>query len=117
VSFNYFFFFLWLYNPILGLGSLHETFRFISVTYSRTVGRTPWTGDQLVQRHLLTAPGDCDDDGEIGGMNGFGRGNRSTRRNLAPPPPCPPQIPVANPGRRGGKPATNRFSYAAALIT
>jgi hypothetical protein len=36
---------------------------------SRTVGRTPWTGDQL------SAPGECDDDGEVGGMNGFGRGN------------------------------------------
>jgi hypothetical protein len=53
------FFFLWLYSPILGLGRLHETFRFISVTKSRTVGRTPWTGDQLVARPLLTAPGDC----------------------------------------------------------
>jgi hypothetical protein len=26
---------------------------------SRTVGRTPWTGDQLVVRSLLTAPDDC----------------------------------------------------------
>jgi hypothetical protein len=32
---------LWLYSPILGLGRLHETFRFITVTRSRTVGRTP----------------------------------------------------------------------------
>jgi hypothetical protein len=67
---------LWLYIPIFGLGRLHETFRFISVTRSRTVGRTPSTGDQLVARPLLTAPGDCDDDdGEVGGMNGVGRGN------------------------------------------
>jgi hypothetical protein len=72
-------FFVWLYSPILGLGRLHETFRFISVTRSRTVSSTPSTGDQLVARLLLTAPGDCDD-GEVGGMNGFGRGNRSTRR-------------------------------------
>jgi hypothetical protein len=35
-----------------GLGRLHETFRFTSVTRSRTVGRTPWTGDQLVARPL-----------------------------------------------------------------
>jgi hypothetical protein len=28
-------------------------------------------GDKLVARLLLTAPGDCDD-GEVGGMNGFG---------------------------------------------
>jgi hypothetical protein len=77
------------YHPILGLGSLHETFRFISVTRSRTVGRTPWTGDQLVARTLLTAPGDCDD-GEVGGMNGFGRENRSTWRKPAPTPVCSP---------------------------
>jgi hypothetical protein len=111
------FFFLWLYSPILGHGRLHETFRFISVTRSRRVSRTPWTGDQLVARHLLTGPGDCDDDGEDGGMNGFGRGNRSTRRNPAPTPLCPPHIPDsgANPGRRGRKPATNRFSYGAAM--
>jgi hypothetical protein len=46
---------LWLYSPSLGLGRLHETFRFISVTRSRTIGRTPWTGDQVVTRPLLTA--------------------------------------------------------------
>jgi hypothetical protein len=57
-------FFLLLYSLILGLGRLHETFRSISVTRSRTVGRTPWTGDQLIARPLLPAPGECDDDGE-----------------------------------------------------
>jgi hypothetical protein len=31
-------------------------------------------GDQLVTRTLLTAPGDFDD-GEVGGMNGFGKEN------------------------------------------
>jgi hypothetical protein len=56
--------FLWLYSPILGLGRLHETLRFISVPRSRTVGWTPWTSDQLIARPLLTAPDDCDDDGE-----------------------------------------------------
>jgi hypothetical protein len=95
-------FFLWLYNPILGLGRLHETFRFISVTRSTTVGRTPWTRDQLVARPPLTAPGDCDDDGEVGGMNGFGKGNRSTRRKPAPTPLCPAQIPLARTGREPG---------------
>jgi hypothetical protein len=54
--------------------------------------------DQLVARPLLTAPGDCDDDGEVGGMNGFGRGNRSTRRKPAAMSLCPPQIPLARPG-------------------
>jgi hypothetical protein len=75
------FFFLWLYSPILGLGSLHETFRFISVSKSRTIGRTPWTGDQLVARPLLTTSGDCDD-GEVDGMNGFGRGTEVLGENL-----------------------------------
>jgi hypothetical protein len=31
-------------------------------------------------------------------MNGFGRGNRSTRRKPAPTSLCPPQIPLAKPG-------------------
>jgi hypothetical protein len=47
------------------------------------------------------------------------RGNRSTRRKPAPVPLCLPQIPHddlgSNPGRRGGKPATNRLSYATAF--
>jgi hypothetical protein len=86
---------------------------FTSVTSSRTVSRTPWTGDHLVARPLLTAPGDCED-GEVGGMNGIGRGNRSTRRKPAPTPHFLPQIREAKSGRRGGKPATNRFSYGAA---
>jgi hypothetical protein len=64
---------------------------------------------------ILPAPGDYDD-GEIGGM--IGGGNRSTRRKPAPVPFYPPQTPHAcpgsNPGRRGGKPATNRLSYGTA---
>jgi hypothetical protein len=39
-------------QPNSGLGRLHKTFRFTSVTRSRTVGRTPWTDDQLVARPL-----------------------------------------------------------------
>jgi hypothetical protein len=59
-----------------------------------------------------------DDYGAIAGMK-IGRGNRSTRRKPAPASLCPPQIPhdqiwARNPGRRGGKPATNRLSYGAA---
>jgi hypothetical protein len=42
---------------------------------------------------LLYKPRMIDDDyGAIGGMR-IGRGNRSTRRKLAPVPLCPPQIP------------------------
>jgi hypothetical protein len=80
---QYNFFFLWLYNPILGLGRLHETFHLISVTRSRTVGGTPWMGVQLVARPLLTAQGDCND-GEIGGMNGFGRGKQKYSEKTCP---------------------------------
>jgi hypothetical protein len=76
-------FFLWFYSPILGLGCLHETFRFISVTRSRTVGRTFWTGDQLVARLLLSAPGDCDG-GEVGGMNGFWHGKPKYSEKTCP---------------------------------
>jgi hypothetical protein len=108
---------LWLYSSNFGLGRLHETFRFISVTRSRTVSSTPWT-DQLVTRALLTAPGDYDG-GEVGGMNGFGRGNRNTRRKHSPNLLCPPQIPLARPGHepgpRGRKPANSRFSCGAAI--
>jgi hypothetical protein len=43
---------------------------------------------------------DGDDDGEVGGMNGFGRGNRSTRRKHAPTPLCPSQIPLDRPPAR-----------------
>jgi hypothetical protein len=63
---------------------------------------TPWTRDHLVARPLLTAMGERDD-GEIGGMNGFGRGNRSTRRKPAPTPLCPSKIPLARPGREPGR--------------
>jgi hypothetical protein len=63
---------------------------------------------------------DEDDCGEIGGMK-IGRGNRSTRRKPAPAPLYPPQIPhdqtrARTPACHGGKPATNRLSYGAALM-
>jgi hypothetical protein len=73
-------------------------------------------GTTATNRPIVPASRDYDD-GEIGGMI-IGRGNRSTRRNPAPVPLCPPQTPHAcpdaNPGRRGGKPATNRLSYGKA---
>jgi hypothetical protein len=72
-------------------------------------------GIAVTNRPIVPAS-DHYDDGEFGGM--IGRGNRSARRKPAPVPLCPPQTPHAcpdaNPGRRGGKPATNcfsRFSY------
>jgi hypothetical protein len=73
-------------------------------------------GTPATKRSIVPAPGNYDD-GEIGGM--IGRGNQSTRRKLDSVPLCPPQTPHAcpdaNPGRRGGKPATNRLSYGTAL--
>jgi hypothetical protein len=48
-------------------------------------------GTAATNRPIVPAPGD--DDGEIGGM--IGRVNRSTRRNPAPVPLCPPQTPHA----------------------
>jgi hypothetical protein len=81
-------------------------------------------GDQLgplgtaaTNRPIVPAPGDYDN-GEIGGM--VGKGNRSTRRKPTPVPLYPPQSPTccpdANPGRRGGKPASNRLSYGTAFL-
>jgi hypothetical protein len=52
---------------------------------------------------IVPAPGDCED-GEVGGMNGFGRENRSTVRKPAPTPLYPPQITLARPGREPGPP-------------
>jgi hypothetical protein len=76
-------------------------------------------GTSVTEWPIVPAPGDYDD-GEIGGMK-IGRGHESTRRKPAPAPLCPPQIlldqtPGSNPGRRGGKPATNRLSYGAASL-
>jgi hypothetical protein len=44
------FFFLWLYNTIQALAASMELS--VPLTRSRTVGRTPWTGDHLVARPL-----------------------------------------------------------------
>jgi hypothetical protein len=49
---------------------------------------------------IVSASCDCED-GEVGGMNGFDTGNRSTLRKPAPTPLCPPQIPLARPRRPG----------------
>jgi hypothetical protein len=71
-------------------------------------------GTTATNRRIVPAPGDYDD-GEIGGMM-IGKGNRSTQKKPVPMPLCPPQTPHAYPGRRGGKPATNRLSYGTALL-
>jgi hypothetical protein len=49
-------------------------------------------GTSSTEWPIVLAPSDYDD-GEFGGMK-IGRGNRSTRREPAPAPLCPPQIPL-----------------------
>jgi hypothetical protein len=68
---------------------------------------------------MVSAPS-AYEDGEIGGM--IGRGNQSTGRKRALMTLCPPHIPHdfdldSNPGRHGGKPATNRLSYGSVICT
>jgi hypothetical protein len=63
----------------------------------------------LLYQPQMIGEGDC---GAFGGIK-IGRGNRSTRIKPAPAPLCPPQIPLDQ--TRGGKPATNRLSYGAAV--
>jgi hypothetical protein len=76
------------------------------------LGTAATTG--LLYQPQMIGDSDCV---EIGGMQ-IGRGNLNTRRKPAPAPLCPPQIPAGsglNPGRRVGKPPTNRLSYGVAL--
>jgi hypothetical protein len=94
---------------------------FVSLCVGRGVGggvQLGPLGTTATNRPIVLAPGDYDD-GEIGGMM-IGRGNRSTGRKRTPLPFCSPQTPHAcsdaNPGRRGGKPATNRLSYGTVLV-
>jgi hypothetical protein len=67
---------------------------------------------------IVPASGHSEDDcGEADGMY-IGRGNRSSRRKPAPAPllsitKSHISDPGLNPGRRSGKPATNRLSYGA----
>jgi hypothetical protein len=61
-------------------------------------------GTAATNMPIVPAPGDYDD-GEIGGMIGPSAALSTTN------PTC---CPDANPGRRGGKPATNRLSYGTA---
>jgi hypothetical protein len=67
---------------------------------------------------LLYQPQVIGDGGEIGKMK-IGRGNWSTRRQPAPSATLSTANPTwldlgLNPGRRSGKPVTNRLSYGAA---
>jgi hypothetical protein len=73
-------------------------------------------GTSATEWPIIPAPGDYDD-GEFGGMKN-GRGTEVLRENLPSATlstinPTWPD-PGSNPGRRGGKPATNRLRYGAA---
>jgi hypothetical protein len=77
------------------------------------------TGSTRHIGHLLaycTCPGRFED-GEFGGMNWQGKPKYSDKTcpgaTLSTTNPTLPD-PGSNPGRRGGKPATNRLSYGAA---
>jgi hypothetical protein len=78
------------------------------VAWGSPLGIAATTG--LLYWPQMIDDGDC---GTIGGMK-IGRGDWSTRRKPAPMPLFPPD-PGSNPGRRGGKPATNRLSYVTAV--
>jgi hypothetical protein len=75
-------------------------------------------GTTTTNTPIVPAPGDYDD-GEIGGMK-IGKGKRNTWRKSAqcrvvrhePHMLCPD----TNPGRRFGKPATNRLSYGKVFV-
>jgi hypothetical protein len=96
-----FIFFLWLYSPIWALVAsmkLSISFRLLDLGQSAgLLGRVISSSQGL----RMSAPGECEA-AEVGGMNSFGRGNRSTRIKPAPTPLCPPQIPLAKPGREDG---------------
>jgi hypothetical protein len=70
-------------------------------------------GTAATNRLLIVPALDDYDDGEIGEM--IGRGNRSTLRKPVPTAALSTIkhtfCPDANPGRRGGKPATNCLTY------
>jgi hypothetical protein len=75
-------------------------------------------GTAATNRTVVPAPGDYDD-GEIDGMM-IGRGKPKYSEKTCPSaalsttnPTCSPD---ANPGRRGGKPASNRLSYGTAIL-
>jgi hypothetical protein len=70
-------------------------------------------GTSATEWPIVPAPGDYDD-GEIGGMK-IGRWKTKYSEKTCPTTNPTWPDPGVNPGRRGWKPATNRFSYGAKL--
>jgi hypothetical protein len=75
-------------------------------------------GTSAIYWPTVPAPGDCED-GEFGGMNWLGKPKYSEKTcpgaTLSTTNPTLPD-PGSNPGRRSGKPATNRLSYGATKV-
>jgi hypothetical protein len=73
-------------------------------------------GTAATSRPIVPAPGDYND-GEIGANDWQGEPKYSekTYPSAALSTTNPTCCPGANPGRRGGKPATNRLSYGTAM--
>jgi hypothetical protein len=75
-------------------------------------------GSAATNGPIVPVPGDYDD-GEIGGMIGKGKPKYSEKicpsaaLSITDPTCCPD----ANPGRRGGKPASNSLSFSTAIRT
>jgi hypothetical protein len=94
---------------------IHTVHNLINFFNSHSGGWSP-LGTSATEWPIIPAPGDYDD-GEFGGMK-IGKGNQSTEETcpsaiLSTTNPTWPDM-GANPGRSGGKPATNRLSYGAA---
>jgi hypothetical protein len=102
------------YKTFLTLASLHPRGKGPRHPLDRRLKETQgWSGRCGVEKNLFD--GDC---GEIDGMK-IGGGYRSTRRKPASAPLFSTTNPTwldpgLNPGRLGGKPATNRLGYGAA---
>jgi hypothetical protein len=74
-------------------------------------------GTTATNRPIVPAPGDYDD-GEIGGLMIGGETEvlEKTCPSAALSTTNPTCCPYTNPGRRGGKPATNSLSYGTAFL-
>jgi hypothetical protein len=94
---------------------LSVSFRLVDL--GQSAGLLEWVISSS-QGLCLSAPSDCED-GEVDGMNGFGRGTEVLGENQPRRHFVHHKFhlldPGANSGRLGGKPATNRFTYDAAI--